>query len=155
MIYGHILASETFQFLQTHPVWKQAFDWLKTVTGAKPPGIYRLHGEEMFVNVHGYKTLPREECRFESHRHYLDLQYCVHGGELIDWQESSRLQTDGAYDETKDVQFYQAQDTKTVLHMLPGNFVIFHPSDGHRPKCSDTVHPEVFKLVIKIAAAII
>ena len=174
MIYGHISASDGYAHLLPNPTWWLAFEWLKTVTAATPAGIQQLQGDEVYVNVHGYDTLPREQCRFESHRRYLDLQYCISGGENIDWSLAPGLEPDGAYDVDKDLQFYHppalvssptgpssASNVPTpdsclltphfsLLFMGPGSFAIFHPSDAHRPKAQDGVSRSVFKLVIKI-----
>ena len=155
MIFGNIASPDTYNHLLAHPVWKQCFDWLKTVDMNTPPGIQKLKGDDLVVNVHGYETLTRDECRFESHRHVLDLQYGIRGGELIDWQLAARLLPAVPYDEVKDIQFYQPATVKTVLNLLPGNFAIFYPSDAHRPKCVDGVHPEIFKLVIKIKTSVL
>jgi biofilm protein TabA len=150
MLYGHLDCTDTYQHLLAHPVWKTAFDWLRTMPPDVRPQIYPIEGERMFVNVHGYDPLPRNQCRYESHRRHLDLQYCIRGGELIDWHLARTLSPDGEYDEPKDVQFYKPGDSMTTVHMEPGSFVIFHPSDGHRPKVADEVNGSVFKLVIKI-----
>jgi YhcH/YjgK/YiaL family protein len=167
MLYGHLSAPDAYAHLLSNPVWKLAFDWLKSVTVATPAGIHKLQGEDVYVNVHGYDTLPPEQCRFESHRRYLDLQYCISGGEMIDWSLASGLTPDGAYDADKDLLFYQSPDSRlpdfAVSHlpalplspffslpMSPGSFAIFHPSDAHRPKVRNGVNQRVFKLVIKI-----
>lgn len=149
MLYGHISAPESWQFLG--PAWKKAFNWIKTVTPASAPGIVHLQGEEIYANIHGYDTLPQEQCRFESHRRYVDLQYCISGGELIDWQLLSRLQPQGAYETEKDFQFYTPAPSQCTMRMTPGSFAVFFPSDAHAPKRADGVHPSVFKLVVKIA----
>ena len=150
MLYGNLNSQDTYSYLKKHPVWEQAFQWLEGMPKDVKAGIHEVRGRDMFVNVHGYDPLPRSECRYESHRKYLDLQYCISGGELIEWQLSTCLDADGGYDEEKDLQFYKLKESKTVLHMLPGNFAIFHPSDAHLPKVSDSVNQTVFKLVIKI-----
>jgi len=155
MIYGNLNYKDAYQHLLSHPVWKRAFDWLESMPPDIRPNIYTIDGERMFVNVHGYDPLPREKCRYESHRRYLDLQYCIRGGELIDWHPASTLAAAGEYDEPKDLQFYQAAESLTTVHMRPGNYAIFHPSDAHRPKISDGVNPSVFKLVIKIELALL
>jgi YhcH/YjgK/YiaL family protein len=174
MIYGHLSAPDAYAHLLVNPAWKLAFDWLKTVTSSTPAGIQKLQGEDIYVNVHGYDTLSREQCRFESHRRYVDLQYCISGSEIIDWSLASALEPDGAYDGDKDLQFYHpphpapslaglrsASDVLTSsscllnsrltpLSMFSGSFAIFHPSDAHRPKVRGGVSPSVFKLVIKV-----
>lgn len=130
-----------------------AFDWLKTVTPATPEGIQKIQGDDIYVNVHGYKTLPAGECRYENHKRYLDLQYCISGGEFIDWQLASRLKPDGAFNEEKDLQFFapsQKLPAAASLPMMPGNFAIFFSSDAHAPKRNDEINSSVFKLVIKV-----
>ena len=164
MIYGHLSAADAYAHLLANPAWRLAFEWLKTVTALTPAGVQKLQGDDVYVNVHGYDTLPREQCRFESHRRYLDLQYCISGSENIDWSLASVLEPDGAYDADKDLQFYRAPVVRSVdfpisrfpalpiyaLPMSPGSFAIFHPSDAHRPKVQNGVSPSVYKLVIKI-----
>jgi len=170
MLYGHLSAPDTYTHLLVNPTWKLVFDWLKTAIAATPPGVQKLQGDDVTVNVHGYDTLPRDQCRFESHRRYVDLQYCISGGEVIDWSFASTLEPDGEYDSEKDVQFYRLPALSSLLpaprppssgsgllsphfsllSMSPGSFAIFHPSDAHRPKVRDDSKPNVFKLVIKI-----
>lgn len=150
MIYGHLSALDGYAPLLANPNWKYAFEWLRQLPAEPEPGIRPLRGEDIYVNVHGYTTLGREECRYESHRRYVDLQYCVSGGELIDWQLASSLTPAGLYDEEKDLQFYEAGHSLTALQMVPGSFAIFYPSDAHRPKRRDGQHPSVSKLVIKV-----
>jgi YhcH/YjgK/YiaL family protein len=167
MICGHLSAADAYAHLLANPAWRLAFEWLKTVTASTPAGIQKLQGDDVYVNVHGYDTLPREQCRFESHRRYVDLQYCISGGEIIDWSLASALEPDGLFDEDKDLQFYRAPVARSAvfsasrvtafpvspvcaLPMSPGSFAIFHPSDAHRPKVQNGVSPSVYKLVIKI-----
>jgi YhcH/YjgK/YiaL family protein len=169
VLYGHLSGSDAYAHLLANPAWRLAFDWLKKATAATPAGIQELQGDQVYVNVHGYETLPSAQCRFESHRRYVDLQCCISGGEMIDWWLASELEPDGEYDGEKDVLFYQSPTPRvpesrrsdspvfrgsalvtTTLRMSPGSFAIFHPSDAHRPKVQDGVNPRVFKLVIKI-----
>lgn len=150
MIYGHIDDTDAYQHLLKHPIWSAAFDWIKKMPADQKPGIVQLNGDDLFVNVHGYDTLEPEACRFESHKDYVDLQYCIEGGEVIDWVRQSLLEPDGAYDAPKDLQFYKPNGDSTRVLMLPGCYGIFFPSDAHRPKVRDSVHPSVKKLVVKI-----
>ena len=150
MIYGHIAALDTYSFLLVQPAWKKAFDWIKTATPGTTPGVHKLQGDEIYANVHGYSTLPREQCRYENHHRYVDLQYCITGGELIDWQLATVLQPDGPFNSEKDLQFYQSQGTLTIVQMKPGSFAIFFPPDGHAPKRNDGTNSSTFKVVVKI-----
>jgi len=150
MIHGHIQTPDTYAHLLSHPVWRQAFDWLRQMPANPTPGIQPLRGDEMYVNVMQYDTLPRTQCRFESHRQFLDLQFTISGAEIIEWRRVEELKPDGTYDESRDLQFYHLADAATRLHMPPGYFAIFHPSDAHLPKVSDGIQKSAFKLVIKI-----
>ena len=113
-------------------------------------GITQLRGDDIYVNVMTYKTLPTDQCRYESHRKYVDLQYTITGAEVIDWLDAGDLKADGGFELDRDLQFYLPAPTRSQVHMRPGYFAIFYPSDAHRPKVSDGVHGEVFKLVIKM-----
>jgi biofilm protein TabA len=155
MIYGHLKSPDSYAHLLSHPVWRQAFEWLKSLPVHPPDGSHKLRGDDFYVMLMTYDTLPRPECRFESHRRYVDLQVTLAGGELIDWCRSNNLQADGCYDENKDVQFYQHRNTSTCLGMGPENFAIFYPSDSHRPKITDNLSPSVRKAVFKISTALL
>jgi biofilm protein TabA len=150
MIYGHIADLESCPLLTLHPVWKEAFHALRGIPAEPPLGITRLKGESLFMNVMQYKTLPREQCSFETHRKYVDLQYTISGAEIIEWRRASELELLGGYDSAKDLQFYRLGEASARVHMLPGYFSIFYPSDAHLPKISDEIHGSVYKVVIKV-----
>ncbi len=151
MLHGHLSTPDAYAHLLANPAWRFAFDWLKKLPANPEPGIRELQGKDIYVNVHGYDTLPREQCRYESHRRYVDLQYCIRGGEMIDWQLASTLTPAGPFDESMDLQFYEMGTSLTQIQMLPGSFAIFFSSDAHLPKRSDGLQSSVSKLVIKVA----
>ena len=154
MIYGHLRDLDTYDFLLAKPAWKTAFEWLKTLTAATPPGIVELQGDYLYANIHGYETLPREQCRFETPRRDIDLQYCIDGGELIAFHPAFCLRPDGPLDDKKDARLYGPAEAST-LRMAPGNFAVFFPADAHAPKQQDGSHHTVFKVVLKIDRALI
>lgn len=154
MITG-LLDSTTTRWLETkHPALQTAFDWLRAMPASPPDGITELDGPELYVNVHGYDTKPAEQCRWESHRHTIDIQYCIAGGEAIDWTHAGRLDSLNDYDATKEVEHWKGDDAliATRLKMLPGSYVLFVPNEPHRPKVYDGQHPSIRKLVFKIDA---
>lgn len=151
MIYGHLSSTDAYAPLLGFEPWRFAFHWLQQLPADPEPGIRELRGPDIYVNIHGYETLPVIECRFESHRKYVDLQYCIRGGETIDWQRTANLRALGEFESAKDVQFYEPALAHATLRMTPGHFAIFYPSDGHRPKQQDGRNRDVFKLVIKVA----
>lgn len=152
MILADLHSESTYMPFFHHPLWNEIIDWLKKVTPETAEGIYELHGKDVYVNVHGYKTLPRNDCQYESHRKYIDLQYCITGGELIEWAPIGILEPKREYNIEKDVIHYFAPPlgTTSSLVMGPGKFVIFYPEDGHMPKIILEGEPSVKKLVVKI-----
>jgi len=146
------LHSATTQLLQERfPVLREAFDWIRSSAGTQAHGITELHGNRMYVNVHGYDTLPASQCNWESHRHTVDLQYCISGGEVIEWLPGIELEPAGEYNSSKDTQKWRGGIiTCSQLRMFPGSYAIFLPNELHRPKVNDNANPNVHKLVVKI-----
>ena len=142
--------------LRHHPVWEEAFSWIERFAAIQAPGIVELRQKRMYVNVHGYETKPRETCRYESHRVYVDLQYCISGGEIIEWCPLNALAAKNEYNPENDVTHYHLPtQAEAVLRMTAGSFAVFFPEDGHLPKMSDERNPRVDKLVIKIDQALL
>lgn len=156
MILGRLDQSAAQASLRRHPVWDEAFSWIERFAAVQPPGIVELRQKQMYVNVHGYATRPRAECRYESHRVYVDLQYCISGGELVEWHPLADLTAKDEYDGVKDVVHYHSPvHPGAVIRMIPGSFGIFYDYDGHMPKVSDGLNEHVAKLVIKIDRALL
>ncbi len=151
MLYGKLDIPGTYASLLIHPVWIEALGWLSSIPKDLAPGIHRLRGDLMFANAHAYETKSRELCRYEGHRRYVDLQYCVSGGEIIEWQPLSALTPTDDYDPKRDViHFSSPNSAAAALHVTRGSFAVFFPSDGHRPKIASPEHDRVSKVVIKI-----
>ncbi len=150
MLHGHLQNPDSHALLLAHPVWAEAFNWLKSLPENPRLGTHPIRGDEMFARVMEYDTKAPEQCKFESHRKYIDLQYTLRGAELIAWKRSDELAPAGPYDEPTDLQFYKAAPALTQVHQLPGHFVIFFPSDAHLPQIADGVHRSVYKAVIKV-----
>jgi len=155
MIYGHIGEKEQWAVLAGHPAWKAAFDWLQSLDEETPERKVPLMGDDMFGIVMGYETLPGDTCRFESHREFVDLQYTISGGEKIGWSRAADLASDGPFDAEKDLQFYIFRNPESLLHMGPGHFAVFYPTDAHAPKIADSRNREVFKAVVKIRRSLL
>lgn len=153
MLLGHIEYPETYQNLLTHPVWEKALKWLKENT-EKPDGEYEIEGRDVFAIVQTVQTQPRESCIFEAHLNYIDLQYCISGGELIEWASVSTLTPKGEFLTEKDYGHYLAPEKATSLVMTPGTFGVFFPADAHMPKVSDGVNAQTKKVVVKIKTSL-
>ncbi|WP_051321272.1 YhcH/YjgK/YiaL family protein [Chrysiogenes arsenatis] len=138
--------------LSSNAIWQSATDWILQFADTAPEGIYEIIGRDMYVNLHSYYTLPFNECRFESHLHYIDLQYCIAGGERIEHAAADLLERNGEYDAVKDFQYYATSSSiKTqMIDLNPGICGIFFPGEAHKPKIHNQRDPHIKKLVVKI-----
>ena len=151
MIHGSLHAPTTCEPLRLHPAWRLALAWLKGMPAEIPLGTHYLHGESIFAMVQEYDTLPADQCRFESHREHVDLQYTIAGREIIEWAPRGTLRPDGDFSVERDVGFWlPPEGPSTALVQVPGHFAVFYPEDAHRPKVRIPGHPHVRKLVIKV-----
>ena len=151
MIYGNLGAPDGYAFLTERPVWNAAFEWLRNASSETAVGEYPIEGFPSTVaRVMTYATKPIADCRFETHRKFVDLQYTFIGAEKIAWLPSSALEQDGLYDEGSDLQFYHSAPSESVVHKRPGCFSVFFPTDAHRPQIADGKATSIYKVVIKI-----
>jgi len=150
MLLGHHHYPETYQHLLTHNVWEQAFAWIAEKAISLPDGEHEIQGRELYVNLHRAELLPRQEGVYEAHQHYIDLHYCLEGGELIEWVPVTGLTPRTEYDSEKDYTLYDLPAQATSCVMVPHTFAIFLPQEAHMPKISDGKNTSVRKAVVKI-----
>ncbi len=131
-----------------HPLLKTAFDFLRQADlAALPDGRHVIDGDRVFVNLDTPTLQGRAGARLETHRRYLDIQYCLSGDEEIGWRHLSTCTGAGDYDQTRDLQFLS--DPPAMWFTLPpGAFAIFFPHDAHAPLAGETA---VRKAVVKVA----
>ena len=58
----------------------------ETDLAALPVGRYEIDGDAVFALVQEYETHLPEECRWEAHYTYTDIQYIVEGSEKMGWK---------------------------------------------------------------------
>ncbi|MBQ2750572.1 MAG: YhcH/YjgK/YiaL family protein [Clostridia bacterium] len=145
MILDRIAERATYEKL--HPLFKEAFDFLETVT-EKETGRHELSGG-MYVLVNPKNTTkPLGDIKFEAHRKYLDLQYVVSGNPVLTWAPISDLIPDGDYMPDRDLIFFSGEGTTIALN--PGDFFIVYPNDGHKPNGHFETAGEYQVVVVKI-----
>lgn len=117
---------------------------------ALPKGKTMIDGNDVYVNRDTYVARPLEECFFENHEHYLDLQIVLKGKELFGFTDISNpsLQVTTPYNIDKDVTKYSASKD-TVYFVLEEGFALVFKEDIHlaKAKVDDEL---VDKAVIKI-----
>ncbi len=117
--------------------------------------------DKAFDNNNGEKVFYTEDCygfvntintkpftaRYEAHKKYLDLFYCMEGIEEVIVTPSINKKIIESYIEEKDIYFLEApQDIKITLQK--GDYIILFPEDGHAPGIGD--RSLLKKLVLKI-----
>jgi YhcH/YjgK/YiaL family protein len=136
------------------PWFDAAFAYLEAVTPDLANGRHAVDGDNVFALVQRYLTKPAEQCVFEAHRQYIDVQFVVAGRETILWSPLPALtRVTQPYDAGKDVALFGPVATATPLHLAAGQFAVLFPEDGHAP-CAEWNGPtEVMKVVVKVRAS--
>jgi len=112
-------------------------------------GKYEVDGDNLFYIVQRYKTGPVKD-KVETHQKYIDLQFIAKGVETIGYAHAEGLKEAIAYDESREVGFFHAENDVTFLNMKAGSFTIFWPNDAHMPGCQTNKPGDVTKVVFKI-----
>ncbi len=140
-----------------HPRFTAGFAWLRDPANVqRAPGRYAIDGDALFVIVEegvGHDPATR---RFESHRQYIDLQYCISGGERMDVTSlSDGLTIADDFQPDGDIAFYHDPDRAcTQLAVLPGHVALFFPDDAHKPSLRLTTPASAYrKAVVKVRIA--
>jgi len=113
-----------------------------------PVGRYEIDGNAVFALVQEYETHLPEECRWEAHYTYTDIQYVVEGSEKMGWKTlDGVMKTEDRPED--DVNFFDAEGDHFVLHAR--QFAIFTPQEAHRPGMAVDGPAPNRKVVVKVA----
>ena len=151
MILGLLKNTETIEKL--HPLFKKAFDYLRTADLEAIPADgskIELDGNRLFLSVSEYQGKKHEEAKAEAHQLYIDIQVPIKGFELIGWiglSECNKIQM--PYNQGKDLVFY-GDAVSSYIQVSPGEFAIFFPEDVHAPGIGfGTIKKTVVKVLIQ------
>lgn len=129
----------------------RGFRWLaEEFDPATPDGRIDLEGDDLFALVQGYETRTPENCRFEAHNVYTDIQYVYEGAEGMGWAPRGELTVTEPYSTERDVAFFATPENPTIALVRKGEFALFHPNDAHQPGLALPGIPTVRKVVIKV-----
>lgn len=145
----HDLLSNASRYESLNPLFKQAFDFLRTTDLANLPlGKIELDGKNLHVSVQEIDGKTPEIARMETHERYIDIQVPISGTETMGWIARDNLkQTTDGYNAEKDITFY-ADKTANLVRVQPAEFVIFFPEDGHQPGIAEG---KLKKLIVKVS----
>ena len=110
------------------------------------PGRYELENG-LFATVSEGDTRQLDTVNLEAHRNYIDLQYCIAGGERMAWAHVQEL---NLVEEDKEHDNYFYAGKSTAMSIRPGMFYIMFPSDGHKAACHQEFPKHYRKVVVKI-----
>lgn len=140
-------------YYETEPMLEKCADFIKKFEEEKlPDGTYEIDGKRVFANIQSYRTKPlTDDCLFEAHKKYIDIQYIVSGIEKIRWAKLDTLkEVEEHYSEGQDIAFYTG-GTKFDFVLTKGTFLMLYPQDAHMPGLSDEKDVNARKIVFKIA----
>ncbi|WP_024346479.1 YhcH/YjgK/YiaL family protein [Lacrimispora indolis] len=131
--------------------YEKAVDFLKnTDLESLAPGKYEIDGKNVFANVTEYTTVPWEEAKYEAHHNYSDIQYMISGSETMTYARIDELAEKVPYNEEKDVVFYDNENPGLKVVVKAGEYMIFNPWDGHKPKAAAGEPAFIKKVIVKI-----
>lgn len=114
------------------------------------PGKYEIDGKDVYANVVEYTTIPWEEAKYETHKNYTDIQYVIEGSEVMTYAPIEQLNAATPYNEEKDCTFYDNANPGLRVTAQAGEYMIFNPWDGHKPKAAAGTPAPVKKVIVKI-----
>lgn len=110
-------------------------------------GRHDIQGDDVFCLIQEYETKPAG--KIEAHNRYIDVQVVMEGVECIDYKDRAYLESDGTFDDEKDIGFFKGDGDPVVIS--EGEFAIFFPGDGHAPGLTHGDSPcKVRKAVYKV-----
>ncbi len=121
------------KYYSVHPLFKKAFEALSEITTDTSDERITVDGKNIFINLSTYTNKNVDDCLFESHKDYIDIQFVISGSEIIDVCETTGLKTTEDRLETDDIAFYENTDVFSSAYLEEGIFVVLFPGEAHRP----------------------
>jgi YhcH/YjgK/YiaL family protein len=151
MIFDSAKNLDFYKNLGVEGRYTKAVDFLKnTDLENLAPGKYEIDGKNVFANVVEYTTIPWEEAKYETHRDYSDIQYMISGTETMTYAPIDELNVKVPYNKEKDVVFYDNENPGLKVVVKAGEYMIFNPWDGHKPKAAAGQPAPIKKVIVKI-----
>lgn len=151
MILGYIQNADKEAGLHV-PLLQKGLQYLKnTDFSALDLGKHIIDGDAMYAIVSEYVPDKKENCKAETHRKYIDIQYIVSGEEIMGFGNiANGTEEPEGYLEERDATFYSVVKDEIDIKVTSGMFAVFFPWDIHRPTCVSKPGVTVRKVVVKI-----
>ncbi|MBY0540231.1 MAG: YhcH/YjgK/YiaL family protein [Arcobacteraceae bacterium] len=106
--------------------------------------------ENCFVLEQTYITKDKEDCLYESHKTYIDIQYMFEGDEIMEVENVNNLTVTTEYNPDLDYAKYAQSKNSSVLKIKQNELAIFYPDDAHMPCIKIDENKKIIKAVFKI-----
>lgn len=114
-----------------------------------PVGKYQVN-DNFYYMVQEYTTKAEADCRLESHKNYIDIQWIISGTERIDCVSVGGLEVKEEYNPDKDVAFWNEPSDMMKCVLTAGSYVVLYPNDAHKPCITVEAPEQVRKVVAKV-----
>lgn len=135
----------------------RALDYLKSHDLVSvETGVYEIDGKDMFIQVFDYTSRMLSECKPEFHKEYLDIQHWPGDAE----ERLGFATNDGTLDVVeshieRDLYFTTEPKGENIIKVGKGDYVVFFPSDIHRPGIAVNEVKTYRKVVLKLKASLL
>uniref|UniRef100_UPI0040475760 YhcH/YjgK/YiaL family protein n=1 Tax=Aliarcobacter sp. TaxID=2321116 RepID=UPI0040475760 len=106
--------------------------------------------ENCFVLEQAYLSKNKEDCFFESHKKYIDIQYIFEGEEIMEVENIKNLAITKEYNSQLDFANYSQTPKSSILKIRENELAIFYPQDAHMPCIKIDNNIKIIKAVFKI-----
>lgn len=106
--------------------------------------------DSFYYTVQEYDTKPVDECRLESHRKYIDIQWIVGGEEMIAVSDTASLVSEMEYNEESDITFWKPRIDMMKVVLNKGAYIVFYPHHAHMGCINTNAKHHVKKIVGKV-----
>ncbi len=131
--------------------FKKAYEFLEnTDLKALPLGRVDIDGDRLFASVQEYTTMAWEDCRYEAHNRYFDIQYVVEGREQFGYVKRAGLKESAPCSEADDLVFFDEPAESGSVLLEAGDCAVVPPEDAHKPRCIAGTPCHVRKIVVKV-----
>ena len=136
-------------YFSLHPLFEKAFEYIRQLNmETVETGSVEIEGKQLRASIVETALKPAKAARLETHKKFIDIQIPVAKAETFGWKSLSSLSSSvSGYDEANDIEFFPDKPSAQVT-VLPGEFVIFSPEDGHAPLIGEG---STKKIILKVA----
>lgn len=113
------------------------------------PGKHIIN-DWLYINVQEYMTKNISDCKYESHKKYIDIQMMINGIEAIETSDVNKLELETEYNEESDVMFWKKKSNQMRTVITDKSYVILYPQNAHMPCIAVDKPVKVKKLVAKV-----